>query len=295
VDFIDQQMGSDGAQYFKDLFFSTGKIPTGSVTEYYNDVSGGKISLTGEVLGPYRMPLTLKNYANGESGFSDAEPNLQTLAGHALDAANSHIDLKPYDNDGNGQVDAFIVVHAGAGAEVDGDVNKIWSAKWNLVGAGQNVDGVNVSAFLTIPEDARLGVCAHELGHLLFGWPDFYDIDLPENRRDPNRIGIRSAGIGSWCLMAGGSWGRLPGTPWQDAGNTPCHPSAWCKVNQGWVTLLNETNNRFVSLKDVKGPPREVHRLWTNGDLASKEYFLMENRQLKGFDRSLPGPGLLGE
>jgi immune inhibitor A len=44
----------------------------------------------------------------------------------------------------------------------------------------------------------------------------------------------------------------------------------------------------------VKMTPREVHRLWRNGDTTSKEYFLMENREKVGFDGSLPGAGLLG-
>jgi immune inhibitor A len=56
VDFPDKEMGDNAAQHFKDLFFSTGKIDTGSVSEYYNEVSGGKISLSGEVVGPLRMP-----------------------------------------------------------------------------------------------------------------------------------------------------------------------------------------------------------------------------------------------
>ena len=36
-------------------------------------------------------------------------------------------------------------------------------------------------------------MCAHELGHLLFGFPDLYDTDYS------------SEGIGNWCLMAGGT------------------------------------------------------------------------------------------
>jgi len=279
-------------KHFEDLFFSKNNIPTGSVTEYYEEVSGGKIALTGEVVGPFRMPLTLKKYAHGASGFSDAQPNLQTLAGHALAAADGKIDFTPYDNDRNGQVDAFIVVHAGTGAEtiqnkVEAD-NNIWSAKWNLV-QNTRADNVNVFAFLTIPEDARVGVCAHEIGHLVFGWPDLYDTDSPG---DTGSGSIMSAGVGDWCLMGAGSWGRLPGG---EPGDTPCHPSAWCKANQGWVNVISDQQNGSISLKDVKQEPREIHRLWTNGNLTSQEFFMIENRQKMGFDRSLPGFGLLSK
>jgi len=163
------------------------------------------------------------------------------------------------------------VVHAGTGAEQSGDVNDIWSVKWTLPTV-RPLNNVNVYGFLTIPEDSKTGVCAHELGHLLFGWPDLYDTDQS------------SAGIGKWCLMSYGSWGG--------GGDRPVHPSAWCKANQGWVSVINETENHQITLADVKSC-FQTHRLWKNGDNTSKEYFLIENRQLTGLDESMPGSGLL--
>ena len=53
VDFSDKPMTAT-PQHFQDLFFSTGKLPHGSVTEYFKEVSGGKITITGEVVGPFR-------------------------------------------------------------------------------------------------------------------------------------------------------------------------------------------------------------------------------------------------
>lgn len=270
VDFPDQQM-SQSLQHFKDLFFSTGVIATKSVREYYRDVTNGKIDLQGEVVGPYRMPKKMSEYANGASGTGSALPNAQTLARDAAVAANPLVNYKPYDNDNNGYVDAFIVIHAGPAAEVTGNNSHIWSHKWVLNGGALAVDGTKIYSYLTVPEDARIGVCAHELGHLLFGFPDLYDTDNS------------SEGIGNWCLMAGGSWGGQ--------GNTPCHPSAWCKAQQGWVNVENRTSNGIVQVADVKDS-HKVYRLWNNGTVGS-EYFLVENRQQKGFDASLPSGGLL--
>jgi immune inhibitor A len=48
----------------------------------------------------------------------------------------------------------------------------------------------------------------------------------------------------------------------------------------------------MVTLQDVKSGFK-AHRLWTDGDTNSQEYYLIENRQQTGFDESLPGPGLL--
>ncbi|MGH3358679.1 MAG: M6 family metalloprotease domain-containing protein, partial [Nocardioidaceae bacterium] len=214
VDFADKPMAADVDERFRALFFSTGSLEHGSVKEYFADVSGGLISLDGDVVGPYRMPKTLATYAGAENGTQSAAPNARTLADDALTAADPDVDFAPYDNDGNGFVDAFMVVHAGSGAEQTGAAEDIWSHKWVLP-AERTVEGAKVFPYLTIPEDARIGVCAHELGHLVFGWPDLYDTDYS------------SEGVGDWCLMGGGSWGL--------GGERPTHPSAWCKANQGWV------------------------------------------------------------
>jgi immune inhibitor A len=270
VDFSDKPM-TQTRQHFQDLFFSKGK-PQKSVREYYLDVTHGLIDLQGDVVGPLRLPQTIKTYAHGANGMSTATPNAQTMAFDAVTAADPTVDFTPFDNDGNGFVDAFIVIHAGPGGEVSGNNDDIWSHKWVLAGGARAVDQTKIYAYLTVPEDCKIGVCAHELGHLLFGFPDLYDTDSS------------SEGIGNWCLMAAGSWGG--------GGDVPVHPSAWCKANQGWVTVKSVAANGPATLADVKTAPQTVLRLWKNGT-AGTEYFLLENRQRTGFDASLPGAGLL--
>lgn len=270
ADFSDREMGTDVHDRFDTLFFSHGTLPDGSVTEYFSDVSGGLVTITGEVVGPYRMPRTLAAYAGTDNGTQSTTPNARTLADDALSAADADVDFDPYDNDGNGFVDAFIVVHAGRGAEETGAAGDIWSHKWVLP-AQRTVDSTKVYAYLTIPEDAKIGVSAHELGHLVFGWPDLYDTDGT------------SEGVGNWCLMGGGSWGG--------GGDRPTHPSAWCKVNQGWANVVVQPTNATVTINDIK-TGRSAYRLWKDGG-GGNEYFLVENRQRTGYDQSLPGGGLL--
>jgi immune inhibitor A len=270
VDFADRQMAQT-QNHFRDLFFSLGTLPTRSVREYYREVTNNLVDIQGDVVGPFRMPQTLAAYAHGASGMGNVLPNARTMANDAVTAANASVNFDPYDNDGNGFVDAFIVIHAGPGAEVTGSSGDIWSHKWVLDGGARSVDHTKIYGYLTVPEDCRIGVCAHELGHLLFGFPDLYDTDGS------------SEGIGDWCLMASGSWGA--------GGNTPCHPSAWCKANQGWVSIDSRTTNATLSIPDVKAS-QTVYRLWKDG-AAGNEYFLLENRQPTGFDASLPGGGLL--
>jgi immune inhibitor A len=270
VDFSDKAMPAGAPDRFSQLFCSTGELPNGSVKEYYDDVSRGLIDIQGEVVGPYRLPQTVAAYAGSDNGLQEAVPNARTMANDAVTLANRAVDFTPYDNDGDGYVDAFIVVHAGRGAEETGSAADIWSHKWVLP-TERAVDGTKIYAYLTIPEDAKLGVATHELGHLLFGWPDLYDTDNT------------SEGIGNWCLMAAGSWGL--------GGDRPVHPSAWCKATQGWIDVATQTANTDVTIADVK-TSRTAYRLWKDGG-GGNEYFLVENRQQTGFDTSLPGQGLL--
>lgn len=270
VDFSDKVM-TKSRKHFQDLFFSEGVVPTGSVKEYYKEVSNGLVNIAGEVVGPYRMPKTLKKYAGNGAGTDNGLPNARTMAMDAAKAANPKINFAQYDNDNDGYVDAFVVIHAGRGAEETGNNNDIWSHKWVLP-SEYNADGTHVYGYLTVPEDCKLGVCAHELGHLLFGFPDLYDVDYT------------SEGVGDWCLMGGGSW--------NDSGLTPAHPCAWCKANQSWVDTVNlSSNKKGVVLDDVK-KSKTVYRLWKDGG-PGNEYFLMENRLKQNYDKFLPGEGLV--
>jgi immune inhibitor A len=272
VEFPDRKLEVP-ADRFEELFFSTEMMATGSVRDYFRDVTRGLVDIDGQIVGPYELPETLEAYAGGDSGTQRQTPNARTMARHAAEAADPDVDFGPYDNDGNGYVDAFVVVHAGRDGAETGQGSDIWSHKWVLEPGRYVADGAKIYPYLTIPEDARLGVCAHELGHLLFGWPDLYDIDNSSN------------GIGDWCLMAGGSWNGSP------EGDTPAHPSAWCKAQQGWVEVVTPDGDGEVSIPDVKDSGK-LWRLWSGGD-ESPEYFLVENRQRAGFDEFIPGEGLL--
>ena len=115
--------------------------------------------------GPFRLPQTLAWYANANFGIGKptGTPRANIMARDAAVAADPTVTFGPYDNDGNGFVDAFIVIHAGSGGEQSGNSGDIWSHKWTLPDA-YTADTTKIYAYLTVPEDSRIGVCAHELG-----------------------------------------------------------------------------------------------------------------------------------
>src|SRR5206468_11816996 len=111
----------------------------------------------------------------------------------------SGIDWDKFDVNGDGRIDALSVVHAGTGAEVKGSgTGEIWSHKSIITSKISVTNHTFALGYLTVPEDSKLGVIAHEMGHLLFQWPDLYDAE-----NNGTRV---TEGLGSWCLMAAGSW-----------------------------------------------------------------------------------------
>ena len=126
----------------------------------------------------------------------------------------------------------------------------------------------------------------HEFGHDL-GWPDLYDISQGDE------------GAGEWSVMASGSWNSAPGDAY--AGMTPPMPDAWSKAWQGWITPTAMTDaSATYSLGEATSNADAVQVLddptgfdWTRTGAGSGEFFLVENRQLTGWDAGLPGCGLL--
>lgn len=271
VDFEDDP-SSTKKDHYSDLLFSSGTHSTGSMRDYFKEVSDNKLDVEGDVYGWYRLPQKYSYYTANNFGDGDYPHNAKRLVEDAVKAADADVNFADYDSDGDGIVDAIFVVHAGQGAEETGDKGAIWSHRWALDNP-VSVDGVSVLDYTIEAENGRIGLFCHEFVHV-FNIPDLYD------------TGYDSAGIGDWCLMASGSWGGAP------AGSRPVHPCAWVKKTLGWVKDTNSTGDQTaMSLAPVE-TEHEIVRLWTNGN-QSKEYFLLENRQKSNFDASLPGEGLL--
>jgi immune inhibitor A len=269
------------ATSFDHLVFSDSAA---TVKDYYKQVSYSTLDIVTvnlpSSIGWVTAPQTYAYYVNGQNGFGSYPQNAQRLVEDVVNAVSSVVDFSKYDNDHDGYVDALFIAHAGPGAEFTGSNNDIWSHSWTTYTPLLH-NGVYVYHYAMAPEywltpgDMTCGVYCHELGHALFGLPDLYDTDYS------------SEGLGDWSLMAGGSWNGATGM-----GESPSLPDAWCRYQMGFVTPTNLTSN--VAGKQIRDAELNnvVYRLWTNG-YVSNEYFLLENREKVGYDRYLPGSGLL--
>lgn len=299
---------------FQTMLFD-GPWNPGTAHDYYTEVSYGKVSLGGQVYGPYTGSQTRENYADNNYGIGD---NFSRSAGlliwEACQQSDPSVDYSEYDNDGDGYVDIFTVIHVGYGAEETDNVADIWSHEFSLSGwasyGGPGVyvtddpdparpgSNIKIDVYTINPElsdysisgkISNIGVFCHEWGHG-FGLPDLY---ITEGQY------AGGAGLGYFCLMASGSWaGDKPGS-------VPVHPCAWCKYLMGWVEP--EALERGV-LEEVSGAEfptaaqtPSAWRIfanpggadWSFTSTGQGEYFLAENRRRTGFDAGLPGDGLL--
>jgi immune inhibitor A len=283
VDFPDRP-GMLPREHYEDLLFSQGVYPTGSMRDYYKEVSCGKVDVVGTVDGWLRMPQLYSYYTNNQSGTRwDSYPrNAPRLAEDAVNVALAEgvrFDAS-LDKFSRGIITALFIVHAGRGAEVMQKPlqgGHIWSHKWNFRNPVEVAPNLAATIYLTVPFDCKVGVCAHELGHLAFQWQDFYDPNYAED-------GTEWDGSGVWDLMAGGSY--------NGDGARPAHPAPLHKLQHGWITATTVKSSASLSIKPYTPTSGHVYKL-VSSKFDQKQYLLLESRKRTGFDFALPGEGLL--
>ncbi len=285
VDFSDRP-GAVTREHYENLLFSEGRYPTGSMTDYYLEVSRNQVKITGEVHGWLRMPENYTYYTNAHSGIDRADAYPRDARRLAEDAITEALDAgivfnRELDKLETGTITALFIVHSGRGAEKLHPLirrDHIWSHKWNMKHPKMVSGDLVAMTYLMVPQEAALGVCVHELGHLAFQWQDFYDPNYDED-------GDEWDGNGIWDVMASGSY----------AGNEvrPVHPAGLHKSQHGWIPVekINKTTAN-VTLPPVTNENGYVIKIYSD-HLRPKQYLLLENRAKQYFDLDLPGEGLL--
>ncbi len=241
------------ASEIEDLMFGSGSSP--NMTEYYEEVSYGQFSIDGDVYGPYQVSTDYADYTA-----SDREAFIT----EAIELADGDIDYSLYDADGDGYVDAVIVV-ASEYIQVMG----YESAHRSSISDYTTDEGMIISDYTSQKEDCIVGVYCHEFGHIL-GLPDLY-----------TALGACDYNIGDWGLMGQGAYI-----------DPPAHFCGWCKIELGWldpIEITESVNDQPIGNVEEYG---EIYKLSLDG-LSPDEYLLVENRQLIGSDAGLPGSGLL--
>ncbi len=271
-----------------------------TVTELYDEMSGGRVQLEGTTFPWVQVELSQSQVTLNNAGLSSSrEEGVGAFVEQIVRALDEQgVDWSQFDNTGDGFVDVLSVIHPTHGAECDGGASRVWSHRWNLQSATQgrlesgirtstprpegggyiHVNDYTIQPVLNCNADDinQIGVFAHELGHG-FGLPDLY-----------GTYGAAVRGAGRWDLMGTGAWGCRGGDPAR-----PCHMGAWSKAVLGWVDIVEveaETDHGAITLPPVQ-TTHEVLRI--PAEDGSPEFLLLENRQRVGSDQNLWEPGLL--
>jgi hypothetical protein len=163
----------------------------GSVRDYYFDNSNGKVDFQNQVVGFVRASRP-KSYYEGGDGYSRASE----LVSELLEAVDDEVDFSVFDNDADGRTEAISIVYAGD-AETWGQ--GLWP---HAGGLNQTRDGVRLARYqmTALGDRFLLYTFVHEVGHMLFGWPDLYGFG---NYREAARASRRQRWALPWLPALG--------------------------------------------------------------------------------------------
>jgi M6 family metalloprotease-like protein len=271
-----------------------------NIKDYYQKASYGMVDLvpaaeTHGVANDGVVGWLNLGYSHPNTG-NNTDVNNQTIAKNAILKANPYVNYAAYDTNNDGYVDAselaIIVVVAGFEYSYsDLYTPCVWGHQWWIENSPPRVDGKIVGAYhdgaggyaqigeihqstSTNKHIAAMGIAVHELGHLMFGLPDLYDTDRS------------SSGIGAFCVMSYGSWGKADSATYD--GQTPVLPCANIKAIRGWVTpysITSGTRSLYAAGCSNANSSNTVCRRPTT--TFSFQYFLVENREPFGYDTGL--------
>lgn len=285
VNFKDKKMQSKHTQAeWNDYFNKVGYNKygnNGSVHDYFYAQSYGKLDLEFDVIGPVTVSKNMASYGANDAQGNDIDPAGMIKEACELAYAKEKMDMSQYDWDGDGAVDQVYVIYAGYGEAAGGEKNTIWPHEWDIEGGGYSLvlGGQRIRTYACSSElnggngtdISGIGTACHEFSHCM-GIPDFYDT-----------AGGGCFGMDAWDLMDYGSYGG--------DGYEPTGYNTYEKWVSGWIepTILTEP----CYIKNMKPLSDAPEACVVFNEANKNEYYIFENRQLKGTDVALPNHGML--
>lgn len=289
-------VGSDAHQFFNSMLnepgFTYSNGANGSARDFYLNSSNGRFQPQFDVIGPVTLPEKYSYYGANQGSSVDNPARLEQFVREACTLADPLVDFSQYDHNQDGYIDNIYFFYAGKGEADSGDGNAIWphSAYYSdmakdagLSETSLKLDGIEVGNYtcsneingtLITPQPAGIGTFVHEFGHVL-GLADHYDVNY----------GMTTFAPGSFDTMAQASY--------NNNGNTPAAFSAYERACLGWLdlTVLKNGVDSLNVLPDLNDSNKAY--VVPVGGTNDEEYFIMENRQKKGWDAFIPGHGML--
>ncbi len=303
---------------FNDVLFSPQPMGRAySLKTFYEELSGGRITLNGRIFPPITADTTALFYEDGCNGLSvtggticpvRAVNRLGLLLTSVLDklskAPGGDTLWNRFDNDGpdgipnsgddDGRVDFVTFLQPNVGGECRQGATGIWSHRWVLSGltggapyvtrtprrnsAGQAIPG----AFLQIQDytiQSQLG------GDTACKGDDILPVGTIAHETghafglpDLYDLTLATSGIGEWGLMGSGNF-TLP--------HSPATYEAWSLMQLGWITVAPLTENRVITT----GPRQLTDTIFLAESTDDPStHLLIENRQAVQSDTAQMNP-----
>lgn len=272
--------------------FSTATDPVvgrnhGSVKRYFTDMSFGRFTPNFEVYGPVKLPNQLKYYGGGASS-SEKMNELFTDACTAIDA---DVDFSQYDSNGDGSIDLVYIIYAGYSESITGNSTDCIYPKSGTLTSSTLFDGKRLCRYGVnnelngTPADQEkqgllingIGLFCHEFSHCM-GLPDMYP--------SPGSVAERciNQNLDYWDLMDAGEYTYN--------GYRPTEYTAWERERFGWMTIDTLSSPCDVTLKPLSEGGK-AYRILNDKDDTGNEYYIVENVQKTGWNKSVFGHGML--
>ncbi len=290
-------------------FWGTAPAPPYSITTYYREISGNRLTVTGNVIGRGFRVSHMGTFYSGGSACQGlcAAAQVDSLIREILHHADSTVDFSPYADSTDGHVPAVVILDPQVGAECyqvyPPSDSSIWAHRFSLSGwqgfrrgPGRYVTNDVINGHAVFIDDyiiqggqgegppgsaqglectpgylAPIGTVTHETGHL-FGLPDLYDVSSNN----------ATEGLGHWDLMSSGN---------EQEPNRPAHMSAWSLSFLGWISEVPVTTAQTITTGPIE--VSDTAFIVPIAGTPDNEFFLLENRQPIGSDSMIHGPGLL--
>lgn len=269
----------------------------GSIRQYFYDQSSGLYNPQFDVVGPVTLSQGYAYY--GAGGGTSA--NVNEMVVEACSLVNDSVDFTQYDMNGDNKVDLVYIAFAGFGENdppttdlVPNPSNLVWphystinaskcgsyprvfdGKQINDYECANELDGLYSTATKKVV--AGIGVMVHEFCHGL-GLPDLYSTK------------------GQFAHKTWGEWSTMDYGNYNDDMHSPPSLSAYERYFMGWITptLLNSPED--ITLEPLS-TSNQACIITTDGQMPGTGrgtvYWMVENRQKTGWDRGLPGSGLL--
>lgn len=257
----------------------------GSARKYFEDVSFGQYKPQFDVIGPVTLTKTMATYGANDSYGNDKNP--MGMVAEACRLVDDSVDFTLYDNNNDGEVDFVYVFYAGYGEADGGGENTIWPHQY-FVGYYQTVrlDGKKINRYACSNEISYyskkhdgIGPFCHEFSHVL-GLPDLYTTNGSSHRT-----------MVDWDIMDYG--------PYNNDSNTPPSYSAYERFFMGWLQPRLINQSEIITLNELQENNEALlisktgeHNLIGNNPNPTT-FYILENRQKKGWDKYLPGHGMM--